>query len=221
MAITYANLKQMVANHLGKTNDSTAVTLRDNAINDALRQIYQEGRWSWLLTSTSTALSSSSFDLPADYNPQMGLETAYIAETGTANDHIMLRASVQDLDAYSTSDYVYWISYDTSTNRYQFNSNQSSGTVTFYYYAIPSDLSGASDVCRCPDPSAATYLSVAKYWLASERDETNYDRFYGKYQDRLERMKSNEAAFNTMRKAMVSKIDEINDNVTETLATYR
>jgi len=220
MLETYATLQRKVANYLGKTNNATAVTLRDNAINDAINQACHENRWSWLLTTTSTALSSGIFGLPADYNPQMGLETAYIAVAGTDNDHIMGRVSVKDLDSYSTSDYVYWLTYNTSTDRYQFNSNQTSGTVVFYYFRVPTELSG-SQVCAIPDPQAVVYLAVAKYWLASERDEDNYDRFYQKYLERLDKMKSNDRANNTTRTPLRNPIDEIDGSRSETLMTQR
>lgn len=220
MLETYATLKRKTANTLGKTNDGTAVTLRDNAINDAINQIYHESRWSWLLTSTSTALTAGVFDLPADYNPSMGLESVYTAVTGTSNDYKYTRIAVGDLDKYTTSDYVYWIDYNTTNDRYRFNSNQTSGTVVTYYFRVPAELSGV-EVCVVPDPQAVVYLSVAKYWLASERDEDNYDRFYQKYLERLSQMKTNDRSNNTMRKGMRNPIDEIDGSGTEILTTER
>jgi len=52
------------------------------------------------------------------------------------------------------------------------------------------------------------YLAAAMWWLAKERDDDNYDRFYGKYSERLAKMISGDKSYNTLRRRLKSKIDQ-------------
>jgi hypothetical protein len=203
---TYAILKRKLANQLGRTDNATANTIRDNSLNDAYNQICNDNKFSWLIKKTTITVASGVANLPSDYNPQYGLFAAY-SQTGTANDKSYERVDVRELDNFSSSDRVYYISYNSTTNYYVFNGNNDE-TVTIYYYYIPAELSADADVCVVPDDSAVVYLATAKWWLAKERDEANYDRFYGKYAERLLKMMSNDKTNNTYRRLLASKLDD-------------
>lgn len=223
---TYTTLKRMVANHLGKTDHTTANTIRDNAINDAYTQICQEYPFSWLLIpGTDLTLSSNEADLASDYNPSFGIHHAYTESSGTADDHVYVRVAIKDWDNYASggsstaTDYVYYIEYDSTNDVYVFHSNQSSGTVKYFYFKVPSELSNGTDVCVVPDPTAVVYLAVAKWWLATERNEEMYQMFYKMYQERLMRMIKNDQMKNTMRQKLATGLDEASG--TKILATKR
>jgi len=216
---TFATLKRKVANRLGRTDNATDNTIRDNSIKDAADQIYQETKWSWTLKTATLTVSSGTADLPTDYNPSFGLDYAVYEVSGDANDKPYIRVDVRDLDLYSSSDRVYAITYSDTSDVYVFTSNQTTDTVKIYYHYLPAELSADADVCIVPDPMAVTYLAAAMWWLAKERDEDNYDRFYAKYSERLAKMISNDKSFNTLRRNLSSKIDSGGGE--STLATQR
>jgi hypothetical protein len=220
---TYATLKQMLANRLGKTNDATAETLRDNAINDACRQIYHDGRFSWLLKKNAAlAVSSGVANLPADFSEDLGFESVFEPTSGQANDKVYLRVSPLDSDLYSTADYVYWVTWDATNKVFVLNTNQTgSQTLTIWYYAQPAAMSGSSDTTPIPDAWAVVDLATAIWWLASERDEDNYDRFYAKYLERLEKMKANDRVYNSGRRSLRSHLDVASSDPRNTVSSVR
>jgi len=216
---TYGILKRKTANRLGRTDNATTNTIRDNCIIDAATQIYNESKWSWTLKTDTLTVTAGVASLPTDYNPQFGLDYAVYEVTNTANDKPYLRVDPRDIDLYSTSDRVYYIDYDDTTDRYIFHSNQTTDTAKIYYHYLPAELSVDDDVCIIPDDMAVVYLAAAMWWLAKERDETNYDRFYIKYMARLDSMKSNDKSNNTYRRLMQSKLDD--NSGTSILSTQR
>ena len=208
MGSTYAILKHKTANRVGKTDNATANTIRDNCIVDAVTQICTDNRFSWTLAKDTLSVVAGAANLPTDYNPSFGLVFAVHQVTGTANDREYTRVDIRDIDNYSSSDYVYYITYDTSSGVYVFNSNQTTDTVVIYYHFLPTELSSDSDVSIVPDDMAVVYLAVALWWLAKERDESNYDRFYKEYEKRLAKMVLQDAAYNTTRTQLKSKLGE-------------
>lgn len=204
----YSVLKQMVANRLGKTNDATAETLRDNAIVDACRQIYRDGRFSWMLKRTTTiSLSAGVANLPSDFSADHGFKTLYEPVSGIGNDRRYTRVAPEELDNYTTSDYVYCVLWDSTNKIFTLLTNQTaSATLTGWYYAEPTALSASSDTTPIPDAWAIVNLATAIWWLGSERDEDNYDRFYRRYTERLEQMKANDRSHSSGRREMSTKI---------------
>jgi len=213
---TYAILKRKVANRLGKTDNATANTIRDNCIKDAYTQICQD-RWSWTLKSDTLTVSSGVANMPSDFNPSAGIVYACYEVTGDANDKPYIRVDVRELDNYTDSERVYFLTY--SSGYWVFNSNQDSDTVKVYYHYIPTELSDDADVCIVPDDMAVVYLAAAMWWLAKERDEANYDRFYAKYLERRNEMLALDKAYNSTRTQLKTKLDD--DDRESILATER
>jgi len=211
--MTYATLKRLVANTIGRTDNTTANTIRDNAINDAITQIVNEYKFSWLMKKGTGTIASNEMDLASDYNASHGLETVYSPATGEGNDDIYVAVGMQEKDNYSSSDYIYWLTWDSTSEVHVLNSNQSADAIEYYYYFTPAELSADTDVCIVPDPQAVVYLAVSKWWLGKERDEDNSDRFYTKYEARMQKMIQNDQKNNTKRRALKSMIPgEYNQN---------
>ena len=123
-------------------------------------------------------------DLPNDYNQTWGLADARIVVSCTDDDHTFTKINIADRDSYSSDDYVYWITYSTTGDKYVFNSKTLTGTVTIYYSTIPaSDISGATTTI-IPDTEAICYLAASKNWIGSERD-IELEREYKTVSDQL------------------------------------
>jgi hypothetical protein len=77
---TFLELKNIVANCLGRTDGGTADTLRDNAINNVIRfEIAEAYPFSWLeRTTTVTTNASGQIDLPSDFNPAQKIKDARV-----------------------------------------------------------------------------------------------------------------------------------------------
>lgn len=178
---TFLQVKNMVANRSGRTDGGTANTIRDNAINNVIRDhIANAYPFSWLRRSTTVNTDSSGdADLPSDFNPNHKLRPGYvyIASSGAANDKYLYEVNREHFDTYDQAlSYKYYIDYNTSTNLYRIRTTEPSQTVTVNYYHMPTALSADADVCIVPDPMCVAYLASAIYWLAKERDEANHDR---------------------------------------------
>lgn len=204
MALTYLQIKNRVANRSGRTDGGTANTIRDNAINNVIRDTIANAHpFSWLRRSTTVATDASGQgDLPANFNPNHKLQPGfvYISASGVGNDTPLTEVPRENFDLYnSAQNYKFYIDYNTSTNRYRLNTSEPSTTVTVVYYHIPTDLSSDSDTCVVPDPDAVVYLASAYYWLAKERDEQNHDRDQALGQQALTRMITNDKRANLTR----------------------
>lgn len=147
-------------------------------INWAIKDILNAFPFSWNIKKTDLTLSSGTASLPSDYNPTWHIDDARIVNSSTNDDNIFREASLGETDL-STDNYIYWITYDTSSNRYIFNSNQTSGTVQIYYHFVPSELSNDGDTCVVPDGEAVAYLAASKNWIGDERN-TGLQAIYAK-----------------------------------------
>lgn len=184
--MTFLDLKNRVANCLGKTDGSTANIIRDNAINNVRRgEIANAYPFSWLRkAATLTTDANGQDDLPADFNPTHKIYD--LREVITGQDIIYYEHNRTTWDT-PTCEYFY-IDFNTSTNLWRINTSTVSKTLQIIYYAIPATLSGDSDVDIIPDPDCVAFLASSRYWLSSERDETNHDRFRALGQQQLRTM---------------------------------
>jgi uncharacterized protein YjiK len=91
-------------------------------------------------------------------------------------------------DDFNDYAYLYWITYDTTTDTYTFNSNQDDGTVTIFYNFLPADLTTDAGVCVVPDMEAVAYLAAAKHWISDERNEELAKRFETEAKQRIQAM---------------------------------
>lgn len=181
MAVTYLELKNRVANRSGRTDGGTASTIRDNAINNAIRDTIANAHpFSWLRRSTTVATDTSGDgDLPANFNPSHKLKAGFvrIVNSGTADDITLLEIPQETFDRVDFGgSNKYYIAYNTSTDRYQLKTTEASKTITVTYYFIPAIMTADADISPLASADAAVYLASARVWLAKERDETNHDR---------------------------------------------
>lgn len=197
MGVTYLELKTAVANRSGRNDGATANTIRDNAINNVIRfTIANAAKFSWLETETTLALDSNGeADLPANFNPTHGVKSIIYGDTP------FTEINQEDFQDYEAGGNVYYVDYNTSTNRYRVVSTQKDISVDCVYWYVPAALSSDSDTTVVPDPWAIIYLASAWVWLARERDEANHDRDQGLGIMALNKMKLMDKRANPTRSA--------------------
>jgi hypothetical protein len=185
---TLLDIKKFVASQTGKTDWSVSDSKRDTIINQARREFYSTKKWKFLKKSATLTFSSGEASFPADYNPtfDIGQIYSYSGTEKTLYDQVEL----EDLLSYesnSASDFVFALDHENS----KIKSNQQSTTPTLTYFHLPSDKAtdgtDDSDVEPTTDISAICLLATAMWWLAKERDEDNYNRFYVRYQEALKK----------------------------------
>lgn len=188
---TFLQLKNATANQLGKSDGGTANTIRDNHINDVVRnEIANVFPFSWLRkTNSSISINSSGqADLPSDYNPNHKIYDLRRVVSGTYSDDLYTEVPQEAFDTYGAGSLRYFIDFNTGTNLYRLNSTEPSVTLKVTYYHTPAAMTADADVCVVPDQDAVAYLAAARYWLSSERDETNHDRFKALGNQRLQQL---------------------------------
>lgn len=169
---TFSEIQTRFLYLIGESSTSSITAIHKSHINYAVKDICNAFPFSWNLKTDTVALSSNVGNLPTDFNPKWGLIDVRVVDTTSYyDDDIFTQVAVTDRDNYSTSDHTYWITYDTSTNRYVFNSMHDNATVTIFYNFIPADMSGDSDVCVVPDAEAVAYLAASKNWVGDERNQ--------------------------------------------------
>ena len=155
---------------IGESDITTISAIHKSHINAIIKDICNAYPFSWNLKTADLTLSSGTADLPADYNANFHLRDARISVSSTNDDSIFTEIPIEKRDAYTTDDYVFWITYDTSTETYIFNTPTQSGTVTIYYNFVPADLTSDADVCVVPDGEAVAYGAASKNWIGDERN---------------------------------------------------
>jgi hypothetical protein len=197
---TFLQLKNATANQLGKSDGGTANTIRDNHINDVVRnEIADAYPFSWARVSTTLSIDTAGqSDLPADYNPSHKMYDARVVTSGYGNDTIYYEVQREVFDSIGATNY-FFIDYNTSTNRYRVNARATSVTLTIVYYAKPTAMTADTDVCIVPDQDVIAFLAAARYWLSSERDETNHDRFQALGNQKLQQLITNDKKANPRR----------------------
>lgn len=158
--------------------DETAITAAHKShINSVVQDIVNARPFSWNVKSGTVTLSSGAGDLPTDFNPKYGLLDARVVNTGQVDDTIFSRIPITARDSFGSSDAKYWITYDTTTSRYIFNSTYDDSTVTIYYYFVPDDMSADGDVCIIPDLEAVATLARDRNFASEDpEDPANADR---------------------------------------------
>lgn len=187
MAATYLQLKNLVANVSGRTNGGTPIPLRDNAINYVYQyEITNAYPFSWTKRTVQlTTDSNGEVDLPANYNPVHKIPDIRHTEPEKYDDVIFREVNEELFDSMYQGQAAYYISYNTSTDRYRLVTTEPDYAINVTYHFVPPELVGDGDICIVPDPDVVGYLAAARYWLASERDEANHDRFKALGQQRL------------------------------------
>ena len=166
--LTYLQLQTRAALLMGESSASADLKAHIAA---AVQDIVLIRPWTWTLTKGSNlSLSSGAANLAATFNPKWGVTDARIVTTGSGNDNVFTRIAIEDKDKYTSDDYVYWVTYNTSSGFYVFNSLTQTGTVEYYHHIFPTDPVGDSNVVIVPDGEAVAYLAASKMWIGDERD---------------------------------------------------
>ncbi len=174
---TGSNIKQSVAGQLGKTDYATPVTNRDVAINDARTQFYSAHTWSFCRALDSITITASEGPLPDTFNSSREPTSVFATIDGSKQSFI--RVDLDDFQYLDTdSDYYYAI----DTEDWTININRTDvATLQMWHYQVPTPLplsgSGDSGYELCSDPTAIIRLSIALYWLNTERDEGKFQIF--------------------------------------------
>lgn len=180
----------------GETDITTVNAVNDSNINQSVLDAANLFNFELLKTKTTGSISAGgTFNLPADYNPTWHIPDARIVNSSVGDDSIFQEIPVQDIDSVDTTSFIYWITYNTSSNLYVFNSNQTSGTVTYYYYFIPSTLTTGTDICVIPDAEAIAMLALGKNWIGDERNLQLAQYFTSEGTKRLAELYQKDVAF--------------------------
>ena len=180
---TYLNLKDSVSNVLGRTDGSTAVAIRDNSINFVRQnEIANHYPFSFLEKQTTLTVTSEVADLPADFN--INHDPKDVREVGVGEFN---KIEVEDSEKYGSGDRVYWIDWNSSTERWRMNTLYDC-SLRVIYYQVPATLTADATYDIIPDLDVVTFLAASRYWLSSERDEDNHDRFKLLGQKALDRL---------------------------------
>lgn len=153
----------------GADSTTTGATQKSH-INAAINDIVNQSPFSWNVATTDLTVASGVSDLPADFNPKWGIEDARIEGTYDGDYDLFTYVPIPSRDQ-GVDEYVYWITYDTTSDVYVFNTNQDAGTVKIYYHFTPAALTGDTDVCQVPDQEAVAYHAGYKHWISDERNE--------------------------------------------------
>lgn len=169
--MTFLDIKNAVSNVLGRTDGATPNTIRDNLINEVRQNdISNAYPFSWLEKPATVTTSSLVADLPEDYNITHAMKSVRDSDK---NQYVEVPKEVWD---DTIQPYTYFIDYNTSTNRWRINT-KNDVVLNIIYYHIPATLTTNTDIDIIPDLKLVKYLVASEYWLSSERDETNHDRF--------------------------------------------
>jgi len=176
-------------------DESTISDIHKSHINASVQDIINAYPFSWNIASDTVTLASNVGNLPTDFNPKWGILDARIENTGNVTDVIFTRKPISYRDSYGSSDAKYWITYDTTTSRYIFNSPYDDSTVTVYYQFFPSDMSSGTDVCVVPDAELVALLTASKHFMGEDQDKELVELYEKRAQERLKALYTQDLNF--------------------------
>jgi hypothetical protein len=177
---TTLDIQLDVATQLGKADGNVANSRRDQAIIKAKRKFYKEYPWSCLKKSASLTFASGVLDFPADYDPQF--EPKIYTYTSNYKTEYKLVA-LEDVDSYTSAVPVFSIDQANS----HFVTNVDATVEITYQIAVP-ETTVTAYVEPATDITAIVNLAIAIWWLSTERNTENYDRFMTIYKEELTRL---------------------------------
>lgn len=176
---TFSYLRQRFNYLIGDTSSTTSA-IGDSHLNASIIDICNAYPFSWTVTKTTGSITGSgpeySLNLAADLNIKWGLLDARIVGSQVGDDHLFEEIPIPDRDQYAIGSYKWWRTYGSMGNVYVFNTKESSGTLTYYYYTLGSTLVNGADVCFVPDPEAVCLLAASKNWITDERNQSLSER---------------------------------------------
>lgn len=167
---------------IGESTATNADSVGLSHINASILDIVNKYPFSWNITTASQVKNTA---LPADYNPIWGIKYAK-----DSDDNELTRVSIDSSINYTSG--VYWLTYDTATQTYIFNSYDNA---TVYYYFVPTDLSGDSDKLIVPDMECVAYWAAAKNWIGDERNVQLQSLYENEAEKRVKNMYQNDLMF--------------------------
>ena len=183
---TLLDIKNFVSNQLGNDDGSVDDTIRDRFINQARRKFYSETRWFFLQKTVTPSWTNGVANLPSDYNYKYDPLDVYTTDGGLKIGY--RKVELSELEAYPQ---VYCYAIDEENQ--QIKTNQPTGTPALVYLYLPDDYAlnntQNNDVEPVQDITAIAWLSIAYFWLASERSTARYQLFMDMYKEELNKLK--------------------------------
>lgn len=179
---TKLDLKKSVSTNMGKTDWNTVNAVRDQKIDDALLEYGTSRKWNCAKKIVSVTFPWTF----SDYSPAFDPARVYDGET------TFTEVALEDIGTFEAGSYVYALDIENS----QILSSETTGTVSYHAVDVPSSDSAT---LVYPDITALSDLATAKTWLASERDEDNYDRFMARYAKSYERAATRDARLGELK----------------------
>jgi len=105
---TFENLRKQTIYHLGKTDYSSADAIRDEMINEAIREIYNRWPFIWSRVSETLTMASNKSLLDASYNPIFPF-----VKVEDTDENQYKKVNPREENQNSSSN-IYWIDYSTS-----------------------------------------------------------------------------------------------------------
>ena len=133
---TFTTLQQRYLDLIGDS-DGTIDDFGKRNINSAIQDILNKYQFSWDIKTDDITLAAGVATLPSDFNPLWNVVDARIVASSDNDDNIFTQIRPEDRDSYSADDYVFWVTYDTATDTYIFNSKTLTGTVLRSIYLCP------------------------------------------------------------------------------------
>lgn len=184
---------------MGKTDGAIPNPKRDTAIIRARRKFYKEFPWSFLKKKTTITFTSGVATFPVDYDTTF--EPRIYSYVGNVKTEYKL-VPLDNVSAYTTACPVFAIDVEGG----QFTSN-TDGTPEITYPILVSDTLSDSFAEPTSDISAIVALSVGYFWLASERNAGNFDRFNAVYKEELARLVREDRLKSPVRYAQIDTTD--------------
>lgn len=157
---------QTRANYLiGESSTTGASATLKSHINAFVQDIANTYPLTSFMAKTTLTVVAGVSDLPANYNPKWGL--LYVTD---ASGNKYTQIPLEDQANYGDTSYVWWRTYNTTTSKHVFNSLTLTGTITAYYYFLPTDMSADVDVCVITDLECVAYGGASKNWIGDERN---------------------------------------------------
>jgi hypothetical protein len=183
---------------IGNT-DTTADALGVSHIQATAQDILNTFPFSWNRTTENITLAAGRAEMPADWNPIWGVEDARVVNAGNNNDDLYGGVTMTDRDA--DSNFYYWVTYDTSAQKYYFNTKTQTGTIALTYFFQHPTLSATTIKCIIPDTECVAYGAAAKNWVADERNQSLKNDYYTEYNRRVGAMYRSDLQFGPTLKA--------------------
>lgn len=199
---TYLQLRKRTQYLRGESDYS--VSSSNTVINDhilfAIRDVISAYPFSWNRATTTGSIATLTsgnygFALPANYFANWHIEDTRVVSGSQGGDSIYTEIPIEDRNMYGNLSYGYWISYNTTTSLYEFNTTSTSGTITYTYHFVPADLSADGDTCIVPDGEAVALLAAAKMWVGDERNLQLKTDYLKDASSRISAMYSNDLTF--------------------------